>query len=75
MCQQIDTHQTHTHIVGTFLFFFQHHAILGSVFADFYDQQLPSAQASALSQQVGQTKQRASSATFFFFTSTLLTQG
>lgn len=40
----------------TFLFLFQHHSILGSVFADFYDQQLPSAQASALSQQVGQRK-------------------
>ncbi|XP_075877158.1 CREB-regulated transcription coactivator 1-like [Nelusetta ayraudi] len=32
----------------------QHHSILGSVFADFYDQQLPSAQASALSQQLEQ---------------------
>lgn len=31
-----------------------HHSILGSVFADFYDQQLPSAQASALSQQLEQ---------------------
>lgn len=30
----------------------QHNSILGSVFADFYDQQLPSIQASALSQQV-----------------------
>ncbi|CAG01960.1 unnamed protein product [Tetraodon nigroviridis] len=29
----------------------QHNSILGSVFADFYDQQLPSIQASALSQQ------------------------
>ncbi|KAM8727403.1 CREB-regulated transcription coactivator 1 isoform 1-T1 [Acanthopagrus schlegelii] len=32
----------------------QHNSILGSVFADFYDQQLPSIQASALSQQVRQ---------------------
>ncbi|XP_026230142.1 CREB-regulated transcription coactivator 1a isoform X2 [Anabas testudineus] len=32
----------------------QHNSILGSVFADFYDQQLPSIQASALSQQLGQ---------------------
>ncbi|XP_008331926.1 CREB-regulated transcription coactivator 1 isoform X2 [Cynoglossus semilaevis] len=32
----------------------QHNAILGSVFADFYDQQLPSLQASALSQQLEQ---------------------
>lgn len=31
---------------------FQHNSILGSVFADFYDQQLSSIQASALSQQV-----------------------
>ncbi|XP_024921810.1 CREB-regulated transcription coactivator 1 isoform X8 [Cynoglossus semilaevis] len=31
-----------------------HNAILGSVFADFYDQQLPSLQASALSQQLEQ---------------------
>ncbi|PWA14018.1 hypothetical protein CCH79_00016999 [Gambusia affinis] len=30
----------------------QHNSILGSVFADFYDQQLPSIQASTLSQQV-----------------------
>ncbi|KAM9789777.1 CREB-regulated transcription coactivator 1-like [Neosynchiropus ocellatus] len=30
----------------------QHNSILGSVFADFYDQQLPSLQASALSQQL-----------------------
>ncbi|XP_029380117.1 CREB-regulated transcription coactivator 1 isoform X3 [Echeneis naucrates] len=32
----------------------QHNSILGSVFADFYDQQLPSIQASALSQQLEQ---------------------
>uniref|UniRef100_A0A3Q2CHA1 CREB regulated transcription coactivator 1a n=1 Tax=Cyprinodon variegatus TaxID=28743 RepID=A0A3Q2CHA1_CYPVA len=32
----------------------QHNSILGSVFADFYDQQLPSIQASALSQQLAQ---------------------
>ncbi|KAF0047123.1 hypothetical protein F2P81_000756 [Scophthalmus maximus] len=32
----------------------QHNSILGSVFADFYDQQLPSLQASALSQQLEQ---------------------
>nr|XP_020471750.1 CREB-regulated transcription coactivator 1-like isoform X2 [Monopterus albus] len=32
----------------------QHHSILGSIFADFYDQQLPSIQASALSQQLEQ---------------------
>ncbi|KAF7659853.1 hypothetical protein LDENG_00291860 [Lucifuga dentata] len=32
----------------------QHNSILGSVFADFYDQQLPSRQASALSQQLEQ---------------------
>ncbi|XP_021177763.2 CREB-regulated transcription coactivator 1 isoform X5 [Fundulus heteroclitus] len=31
-----------------------HNSILGSVFADFYDQQLPSIQASALSQQLAQ---------------------
>ncbi|XP_010768746.1 CREB-regulated transcription coactivator 1-like isoform X2 [Notothenia coriiceps] len=31
-----------------------HNSILGSVFADFYDQQLPSIQASALSQQLEQ---------------------
>uniref|UniRef100_A0A8C4EYZ1 CREB regulated transcription coactivator 1a n=1 Tax=Dicentrarchus labrax TaxID=13489 RepID=A0A8C4EYZ1_DICLA len=34
--------------------FLQHNSILGSVFADFYDQQLPSIQASALSQQLEQ---------------------
>ncbi|XP_014881273.1 CREB-regulated transcription coactivator 1-like [Poecilia latipinna] len=32
----------------------QHNSILGSVFADFYDQQLPSIQASVLSQQLEQ---------------------
>ncbi|XP_054622886.1 CREB-regulated transcription coactivator 1 isoform X1 [Dunckerocampus dactyliophorus] len=32
----------------------QHNSILGSVFSDFYDQQLPSIQASALSQQLEQ---------------------
>ncbi|XP_017286854.1 CREB-regulated transcription coactivator 1 isoform X2 [Kryptolebias marmoratus] len=32
----------------------QHNSILGSVFADFYDQQLPTIQASALSQQLEQ---------------------
>ncbi|XP_061588647.1 CREB-regulated transcription coactivator 1 isoform X2 [Cololabis saira] len=32
----------------------QHNSMLGSVFADFYDQQLPSIQASALSQQLEQ---------------------
>ncbi|XP_056276453.1 CREB-regulated transcription coactivator 1 isoform X2 [Pseudoliparis swirei] len=32
----------------------QHNSILGSVFADFYDQQLPSIQTSALSQQLEQ---------------------
>ncbi|XP_032422356.1 CREB-regulated transcription coactivator 1 isoform X1 [Xiphophorus hellerii] len=32
----------------------QHNSILGSVFADFYDQQLPSIQASTLSQQLEQ---------------------
>ncbi|XP_068196873.1 CREB-regulated transcription coactivator 1 isoform X2 [Antennarius striatus] len=32
----------------------QHNSILGSVFADFYDQQLPSIQATALSQQLEQ---------------------
>ncbi|KAM6918295.1 CREB-regulated transcription coactivator 1 [Xenentodon cancila] len=32
----------------------QHNSVLGSVFADFYDQQLPSIQASALSQQLEQ---------------------
>ncbi|XP_067331824.1 CREB-regulated transcription coactivator 1 isoform X2 [Channa argus] len=32
----------------------QHNSILGSMFADFYDQQLPSIQASALSQQLEQ---------------------
>lgn len=74
-CANRLTHIEHAYIVWTFLFFFQHHAILGSVFADFYDQQLPSAQASALSQQVGRTKQCAPSVSFFFFTSTLLPQG
>ncbi|XP_014825614.1 PREDICTED: CREB-regulated transcription coactivator 1-like [Poecilia mexicana] len=34
--------------------FLQHNSILGSVFADFYDQQLPSIQASVLSQQLEQ---------------------
>lgn len=42
-------------LMGTSLF--QHNSILGSVFADFYDQQLPSIQASALSQQVRQKLQ------------------
>lgn len=39
-------------LTGVVCSFLQHNSILGSVFADFYDQQLPSIQASALSQQV-----------------------
>uniref|UniRef100_A0A3Q1BJ27 CREB regulated transcription coactivator 1a n=1 Tax=Amphiprion ocellaris TaxID=80972 RepID=A0A3Q1BJ27_AMPOC len=47
--------QPHKLIIDSMCYFiYFHNSILGSVFADFYDQQLPSIQASALSQQLEQ---------------------
>ena len=43
----------------TCVVYLQHNSILGSVFADFYDQQLPSIQTSTLSQQVSHSAETA----------------